>query len=274
MATYAIGDVQGCFSALQDLLELISYNPASDTLWFTGDLVNRGPQSVEVLRFVSRETKAVTVLGNHDLSLLALSEGVIKPDKQDTYIEVLKAPDKDSLLLWLRQQPLMHVDHTLGFAMAHAGVYPLWTIEKALTLADEVHQVLIGPQYVEFLNHMFGEEPSIWHNDLKGYDRLRFISNAFTRMRYCSLDGELNLKAKGPLSHAPKDGVAWFNVPNPAWLGISILFGHWASLKGKTNQPNIFALDTGCVWGECLTAICLETKQSYGVNCEKPPIPI
>ncbi|HET9843078.1 MAG TPA: symmetrical bis(5'-nucleosyl)-tetraphosphatase [Gammaproteobacteria bacterium] len=269
MATYAIGDVQGCFRALQSLLEKIGFNPQQDTLWFVGDLVNRGPQSSEVLRYIKNlEDRAITVLGNHDLSLLALSYGIIESKPKDTYQTVLEEPDAKELLHWLKSQSLMHFDAQLNYACAHAGIFPLWDINSAQIFASEVETILRSTHSEVFLRNMFGKEPVAWDPHLTGWSRLRFITNAFTRMRFCTLHGELNLTAKGGLSKCPSDCVPWFHYAKPAWLGCNIVFGHWAALNGETHRDSIQALDTGCVWGNCLTAFCLETKQRFQIECQ------
>ena len=185
MATYAIGDVQGCFLQLKELLALIEYDPSKDTLWFTGDLVNRGSHSLETLRFISAlPPTTICVLGNHDLALLAAAEGAIKPQPGDTYDDILKADDKDELLQWLRYRPLLHHDSQLNFTLTHAGIYPLWTLSKAAGLAKEVEHLLQSPQYHEAMQVMFGDRPSVWSDSLVGWERFRFIVNAFTRMRF------------------------------------------------------------------------------------------
>lgn len=268
MPTYAIGDVQGCYQQLMQLLELINFDPAEDTLWFTGDLVNRGPQSLKVLRFVNGlGDKHKTVLGNHDLHLLAIASGATRRNESDTLNYVLNANDTDKLLNWLRMQPLMLHDEQTGYVLVHAGLAPSWTVSKAKQLAAEVETVIQGKDQKEFFEQMYGNEPALWTEGLTGYDRLRCIVNYFTRMRYCYEDGRLDLKYKGPPEGRSPELVPWFDVMPRANGEAKIIFGHWASLDGKADTINVFALDTGCVWGNKLTAMCLETRERFSVPC-------
>lgn len=269
MATYAIGDVQGCFEALERLLDHIHFNPAVDTLWFAGDLVNRGPDSLATLRFVkSLGAGAITVLGNHDLHFLAVAEGIRPPSSSDTLAQLLAAPDLADLMAWLRQLPLMHRDKSMGYTMVHAGIPPMWGLKKARRRAREVEACLQGGDYRRFLKAMYGNEPSGWTKGLRGMKRLRVITNYFTRMRFCSPDGALDLANKsGPM--AVTEGYApWFALENRKTQGKSIVFGHWAALEGNAAEPGIFALDTGCVWGGCLTALRLEDQERFSVGCD------
>lgn len=267
MATYAIGDVQGCFLQLKELLALIEYDPSKDTLWFTGDLVNRGSHSLETLRFISAlPPTTICVLGNHDLALLAAAEGAIKPQPGDTYDDILKADDKDELLQWLRYRPLLHHDSQLNFTLTHAGIYPLWTLSKAAGLAKEVEHLLQSPQYHEAMQVMFGDRPSVWSDSLVGWERFRFIVNAFTRMRFCDESGTLDLGNKSEKAHH-QTFFPWFKVPHRKTKQDRLIFGHWAALQGQTDVLGVFALDTGCVWGNALTAMCLETEQKFQVAC-------
>lgn len=251
MAVYAIGDVQGCYDSLQRLLLRINYQPDDDELIFVGDLVNRGPKSLEVLRFIRSLSKVRVVLGNHDLYLLAVGYGVMEPHPKSTLDEILLAPDKVVLLDWLRQQPLFYYDADGRRAFVHAGIPPQWSIVRAVGYADEVAQVLRGQDYVTFLAQMYGDEPLLWSDDLTGYDRLRYIVNALTRMRYCTHEGVLDLLNKGEQSPVP-DYKPWFD-----WYcgDVAICFGHWAHLQGHSGHPNCHALDTGCVYGNGLTAM-------------------
>ena len=261
MATYAIGDVQGCFGSLLKLLDLLRFDPAGDRLWFVGDLVNRGPDSLETLRFVrDLDDRALTVLGNHDLHLLALAAGKSKQEKRHNLDSVLKAPDRDELLDWLRFRPLMHFDPRKEFALIHAGLPPQWDLLDALSCAEEVEGALRGPDYLDFLQAMYGNEPKSWSGSLSGMDRLRFITNCFTRLRYCDANGTLALKEKAaPDSRAP-GMIPWFQVPNRASRGVRIIFGHWSTL-GYAAGHNTWALDTGCVWNGRLTAIRVRRKK-------------
>lgn len=258
MAIYAIGDVQGCYEPLRRLLDLLRFDPTADRLWLVGDLVNRGPQSVEVLRLV-RELgeRAITVLGNHDLTLLAVAAGQVQPKKKDTFQMVLDAPDSAELLDWLRRRPLLHHDAALGFTLVHAGLPPQWDLALAQRCAAELAATLRGPQYEDFLAHMFGGEPRSWRDDLAGYDRLRFIVNALTRMRFCTLAGELNFTDKGPPGSQGAGLWPWFTLPNRRSAELRIVFGHWAALD-YYRAPGVYALDSGCVWGNRLTAIRLD----------------
>lgn len=268
MATYAIGDIQGCYSSLQKLLKHIQFDPNLDQLWFTGDLVNRGTQSLEVLRFIKGlGARQRCVLGNHDLHLLACAFAQHQGWKDDTFAEILAAPDKDELMAWLRQQPLFYYDEQLEFAMVHAGLAPTWDLAKALALAKEVETVIRGEQLQDFLKHMYGDKPDLWDEELTGWDRLRAITNHFTRMRFCYPDGRLELSDKGPADAPQERLMAWFRLPNRVNSDLKIIFGHWAALGGITNTPLTYAMDTGCVWGFKLTAMRLEDGKRFGVDC-------
>lgn len=265
MATYAIGDVQGCLAELHDLLDLIRFDPAQDRLWFTGDLVNRGPHSLETLRFIkSLGCAAISVLGNHDLHLLAVATGASRVKRKDTFAAVLEAPDRDELLDWLRRLPLLHGDG--AFYLIHAGLPPQWDMETAGRCAREVEAVLRGDDYAEFFPHMYGDRPDHWAEELRGWDRLRFITNCFTRMRYCTADGCLDLKEKGPIGRQAEGLVPWFNTPNRRSAGARIIFGHWSTL-GFHVENDCFGLDTGCLWGGSLTALRLDTLQRFSTPC-------
>lgn len=256
MATYAIGDIQGCYSALQRLLERTAFDPQQDRLWIVGDLVNRGPQSLEVLRLLRNLGSAATVvLGNHDLYLLMVAAGYKRREDDDTLFQVLEAPDRDELLYWLSRQPLLHVegDHVL----VHAGLLPGWTVARAQALADEVGAALTGSAAHKFLLHLPGNQPERWSEDLAGWDRLRVIVNAMTRMRFCSADGRMALRAKGAPDKAPPGTLPWFLVPERYNRTHTIVFGHWSAL-GFYRAPGIIALDSGAVWGGKLTAVRLE----------------
>lgn len=265
MATYAIGDIQGCYDEMRRLLDTIGFDPAQDRLWLVGDLVNRGPQSLEVLRYLrGLGDRAITVLGNHDLHLLVVAAGVRKPHRGDTLDALLAAPDRDELLDWLRRQRLMHVD--AGYAMVHAGLLPQWNIAQALALAREVETALQGPDYGEFLNCMYGNAPAQWHDDLSGYDRLRVIVNAMTRLRLCTPDGAMEFTHKTGLAGAPAGYLPWFDVPGRAGSDTPVLFGHWAAL-GLILRPEVLGLDSGCVWGRRLTAVRLEDRRVFQCGC-------
>ena len=261
MATYAIGDVQGCYDSLQRLLERIAFDPTGDRLWFVGDLVNRGPDSLAVLRFVkSLGDRAVVVLGNHDLHLLARGEGQVSYAKKDNLDDVLDAADRDELLAWLRHRPLIHHDPDKRFTMVHAGLPPQWDLALALACARELEAVLRGPDHRAFLMAMYGDEPAIWSPDLAGMDRLRFITNCLTRMRYCDPLGRLDLSAKGHPITQPANALPWFRIPWRASRGERIVFGHWSTLKWLA-EDNVWSLDTGCLWGGHLTAIRIRRQR-------------
>ncbi|PIE24869.1 MAG: diadenosine tetraphosphatase [Neptuniibacter caesariensis] len=277
MATYAIGDIQGCYDELQALLEKIRFSD-SDTLWIAGDLVNRGPKSLETLRFLKQlGNRAVCVLGNHDLHLLAVHYGAVNTKSSDTLSSILCAHDRHELMHWLRKQKLMFWDKDRGYAMVHAGIPPCWTIRKALKRAKEVEQVLKSTLAREFFNHMYGNKPDNWSAKHEGWNRLRLIANYLTRMRFCSPEGRLNFTAKGSLESQPPGYLPWFKIPrkDPLEDNINILFGHWAALEGKTGKPNVFALDTGCVWGNRLSALRLEDHQIFSAEAigRKPTPP-
>ncbi|MBX3708360.1 MAG: symmetrical bis(5'-nucleosyl)-tetraphosphatase [Gammaproteobacteria bacterium] len=268
MTTYVIGDVQGCFTELEALLKQIDFRQDNDTLWFTGDLVNRGPCSLEVLRFVkSLDQHQVAVLGNHDLHLLAVAYGVRELHRDDTLDEILTAPDKNELIDWLRHRPLLHYDKSTGYVMAHAGLAPLWNLTQARRLAEEVEMLLRGGTPETFLKGIYGNQPDYWDDHLSGIERWRCIVNFLTRMRFCYADGRLDLSYKGEIGGKPKELIPWFDVPERENVNEKIIFGHWAALNGKTDAPNLYALDTGCVWGNSLTAMCLENGERFSVHC-------
>ncbi len=258
MAVYAIGDIQGCYEPLQRLLDRLRFDPAADTLWLVGDLVNRGPHSVEVLRLLhSLSERIVAVLGNHDLTLLAVAAGQVKPKRKDTFHTILEAPDRHELLDWLRHRPMLHHDTELGFTMVHAGLPPPWDLALAQRCAAELEATLRGPGWMKFMGQMFGSEPRCWRKDLVGDDRLRFTVNALTRMRFCTADGVLSFSEKGPPGSQDTGLLPWFAVPRRRNADLKIIFGHWAAL-GYYRAPGIYALDSGCVWGHRLTAIRLD----------------
>jgi bis(5'-nucleosyl)-tetraphosphatase (symmetrical) len=264
MAIYAIGDVQGCYDPLCRLLEKIRFEPVRDKLWFAGDLVNRGPQSLETLRFVRKLGKcAVTVLGNHDLHMLAAYENPKRLRPKDNLERILSAPDCEELMDWLRHRPLLHHDGERGFTLVHAGIPPQWNLKRARSAARELERVLRGDHCDEFLRKMYGNTPRRWSSKLTGWARLRYITNAFTRMRFCDLDGNLELRKKGPPSPRARKYVPWFDVPRRRNKGLKIVFGHWSTL-GNVKREGIYPLDTGCVWGGCLTAMRLRRR--------KPPV--
>jgi len=271
MTTYAIGDVQGCFDELQALLGAIDFDPSKDRLWFVGDLVNRGPKSLETLRFVrDLGERSVCVLGNHDLHLLALALGFSKEREDDTLAGVLSAPDRGELLDWLRRQPLIHLD--ADHLLVHAGLPPQWDPEEARALAQEVEEELRGPRYRDFLAHLYGCWPNRWSNELKGVERLRVIVNALTRMRFCTPDGTMEFRTKGESTQAPAGYLPWFDVPGRKSAGVTVICGHWSAL-GLRVKPNLLALDSGCVWGGTLTAVRLEDRRVYEISCRASAAP-
>ena len=265
MATIAIGDVQGCYDQLMRLLERARYDDARDVLWFVGDLVNRGPQSAQTVRFVKKlGARQVTVLGNHDLALLVIAAGIKKPHRGDTYDELLAAPDREELLHWLRHQKMMHAGE--GYAMVHAGLLPQWSVARALALAQDVEFALQGPDYREFLANMYGNEPVRWRDELAGYDRLRVIVNAMSRMRLVTADGSMEFSHKIGLANLPAGYLPWYDAPGRASRGDRVIFGHWAAL-GLLLREDVVCLDSGCVWGRALSALRLEDRRVYQLEC-------
>lgn len=274
LATYAIGDIQGCYDELQQLLGKINFNQDKDKLWFTGDLVNRGPKSLETLRFIySLGENAIVVLGNHDLHLLATAFEHEKPGRKDTLEDILNAPDREQLMEWLRRKPLMHVEEETGLVMIHAGLHPDWSIEKAQLLAREVENVLQSDEHIQFYKHMYGDKPSNWSDDLTSWPRLRFITNIFTRLRYCTPAGKIALGSKREPGTQPAGFHPWFSIEHRSSRATPILFGHWSTLILSKNidYPNVYPLDTGCLWGGHLTALRIDTTpyQAYKVDCHK-----
>lgn len=260
MATYAIGDVQGCDDELGQLLNELDFSPSRDTLWFVGDLVNRGPRSLEVLRRVKAlGSSAISVLGNHDLHLLAVVLSPNEPIKaKDTLQPILGAPDRDELIHWLRHRPMLHHDAKLGYTLIHAGLPPQWDLAQARACASELETVLRDERHCrELFANMYGDKPDRWSDDLRGIARLRFITNSLSRLRYCRADGTLELKFKGELKDAPAHLLPWFKVPDRRTRDSRIVFGHWSAL-GYYDGDNVLAIDTGCVWGEKLCAVRLD----------------
>lgn len=264
MAVYAVGDIQGCHDELQHALDQVGFEPGSDTLWCVGDLVNRGPKSLEVLRFFrDLGESGVCVLGNHDLHLLALAAGNGKHKDEPSLARVLSAPDRDELLHWLRHRPLLHYDPGLDFAMVHAGLPPQWDLDTARACASEVETVLRDDSHSAYFMQMYGNKPNRWEPSLSGMARWRFITNCLTRLRFCELNGRLRLKEKGPPGSQAEGRIPWFAHPERASRTQRILCGHWSTL-GYLAGHNIWALDTGCVWGGALTLLRLD---------QDPPLP-
>jgi bis(5'-nucleosyl)-tetraphosphatase (symmetrical) len=268
MALYAIGDIQGCASAFDALLRKLRFRPSRDRLWLVGDLVNRGPDSLAVLRRVIGLGRSVTcVLGNHDLHLLATVAGRRDLSPADTFGEVLGAPDADDLIDWLRRRPLMHYDAHARRLLVHAGIPPSWTVAQAREQARDVEALLRGRRWRAALRTMYGNEPSEWSRKLDREEKRRYTINALTRMRYCDKRGRLDLKESGPPGSQPKGLMPWFDAPERRARGVHIVFGHWAAL-GLMRRSDVTALDSGCVWGNCLTAVRLgKPGRAVRVNC-------
>lgn len=257
MAVYAIGDVQGCYANLRALLRKIEFDPVHDRLWFTGDLVNRGPQSAEVVRFIADlGERAVTVLGNHDLHLLAVAAGAAPLLPSDTFADLLDSFESEHLLTWLRQRPLFHRDASIGYSLVHAGLLPQWDVAQAQAYAREVEALLIDARSVDLFHHMYGDKPDRWHSELTGWGRLRLIVNAFTRLRFCDPDGRIDFRHKGPPGSQPPRLVPWFKAPSRRSQTERLVFGHWSTL-GRWDRNGVIGLDTGCCWGGHLTAVRL-----------------
>jgi bis(5'-nucleosyl)-tetraphosphatase (symmetrical) len=281
MAMYLIGDVQGCDAPLQRLLDAIAFTPSRDTIYLLGDLVNRGPGSDKVLRrLMAYGSSARCLLGNHDLHLLAIAYGVRKPNRNDTLDCILQAPDRAVLLGWLQQQNLalaLTTPHT-RWLMVHAGVLPQWSTDQTLALAAEVEAMLRGPQAPEFFQHMYGNTPASWSEDLQGMDRLRVVVNALTRLRFCSADGLMEFDTKEGAGTAPAGYGPWFDAPGRQTRDCTLAFGHWSTL-GWLGRSDVYSLDSGCVWGGCLTALEISTgaelaaPQRHEVHCEAAQIP-
>jgi bis(5'-nucleosyl)-tetraphosphatase (symmetrical) len=257
MAVYAIGDLQGCLDPLRILLDRMRFEPSSDALWFAGDLVNRGPQSLDVLRFVRTLPNVVTVLGNHDLHLLAVASGQTPAKKLDTFEALLEADDRDELLAWLRRQPLLHHDEALGYTLVHAGLLPQWDLSTAVRLATEAGTLIGRSDRNELFTHMYGDTPDHWEDQLGGWARLRVIINAFTRLRYCDSVGRMDLRPKGRPGTQAAHLMPWFQVPGRRSGDMRVVFGHWSTL-GVWNSDGVIGLDSGCVWGGRLTVVRLD----------------
>ena len=266
MTIYAIGDVQGCYDDLVRLLDKLKFDPANDQLWLAGDLVNRGPKSLETLRFIRHLGEcAVSVLGNHDLHLLAVACKGEKQKKKDTFEDILNSPDREELLDWLRHRPLIHHDAEFEFTLVHAGIHPGWDLPTARALAKEVENQLQSHDRSEFFKHMYGNYPEQWSDELKGWDRLRFITNIFTRLRYCDNDGKPDFGPKGPPGTQATGLCPWFEIQTRKTRNEKIIFGHWSTL-GSGEPANVYPLDTGCVWGGRLTALAISIAGTQYVD--------
>lgn len=274
MAVYWIGDIQGCNAALGRLLEDVAFSPSRDQLIVLGDLVNRGPDSVGVLRrLMGWQGSVQCLLGNHDLHALAVTMGFGRTKRQDTLDSLVNAPDREALVDWLRQQHLALWSH--GVLSVHAGVLPSWSLAQTLALADEVQAVLRGPEMPLFLAHMYGNEPSAWRDDLAGLERWRVVVNAFTRLRFCTADGRMEFATKDNAARAPAGFMPWFDVPGRRTADITVAFGHWSTL-GWQGRSDVWSLDTGCVWGGCLSAMRQGDdgqRRLVQVACEQAQLP-
>lgn len=271
MATYAIGDIQGCYFSFQRLLDHIGFDLRRDRLWLVGDLVNRGPGSLEVLRWmVAHQDSIVAVLGNHDLHTLAVAEGYVSFHKGDTLQALLAAPDREELLHWLRHQHMAYVQN--DFLMVHAGLLPQWTCEQAVALGAEVEDALRSKDYRLFFAKMYGNFPDCWDDHLEGVNRLRMITNAMTRLRVCTNEGRMDFRFKGELKDVPVGFMPWFDVPSRKSIDKTIVFGHWSAL-GLQQRGNLAALDTGCLWGGQLTTMRLEDRAVFQVPCSPQDLP-
>lgn len=269
MATYAVGDIQGCFDPLQCVLDKCQFDPDKDVLWVAGDIVNRGPKSLKTLRFLaSLGNSVIAVLGNHDLHLLATAFGCRDYNNRDTLKKVLKAPDRDELLYWMLHRKMIHHDAKLGYTMVHAGIPPQWTLADALNYGSEIESILRSHKFELFFRSMYGNKPDCWDNKLKGAERWRVITNYFTRMRFCTAEGKMEFACTQGADSAPKGYKAWYEHDNRLARNDRILFGHWAALQGKTNNPNAIALDTGCVWGGKLSMLRLEDQKWFRCDCD------
>ncbi|MFW5825281.1 MAG: symmetrical bis(5'-nucleosyl)-tetraphosphatase [Marinobacter sp.] len=266
MTDYAIGDIQGCYDRLLEVLDKVAFSPSRDRLWVAGDIINRGPSSLETLRYVANlGSSAVVVLGNHDLHLLAVALGGHSIRRKDTLQDILEAPDHDELLHWLLQQNICVQDARRNLVMAHAGLPHIWGVEKGVALARELEAVLRGPDVDGFFEHMYGNQPERWQDDLQGMDRWRMITNYFTRMRFIAEDGTLELTAKETADSSPEGYAPWFTFPRDD--DVRVIFGHWAALEGDTGKDRYIGLDTGCVWGGKLTVMNLDTGEKIHCDC-------
>lgn len=271
MATYAIGDIQGCYKSLKELLSKINFQPNTDTLWLTGDLVNRGPNSLETIEFLLNEIpekNLVTVLGNHDLYLITLFYHIFdSKDFDHSLDEILNHKNAAIYINWLTSKPLLHFDKNTNYALVHAGIDPAWEIDDAIKYSKEIQEILTSNHeniIKDFLKNMYGNLPNKWNDSLTGFDRLRYITNVFTRMRFLHKDGSLDFISKEKESESL---IPWFDFPNRKTANIQIIFGHWAALEGVL-RPNIFGIDTGCIWNNELTALCLDSHKIFNVSCK------
>ena len=275
MSTYAIGDVQGCYSELQNLLNEINFDERRDELWFAGDLVNKGPKSLQTLRFIKAlGVNAKITLGNHDLHLLAVAKNIQPLLKKDTIQEILAADDVKELIDWLKSRPLLITDDNLNFTMVHAGLPPQWSLENAKEFAKECELILQSEKINKLLAEMYGDTPNIWVNSLQDYAKQRFIINCFTRIRFCNSDGMLDFDAKVAPGKQNTSLIPWYSLPNRKTKDNKIIFGHWSTVhignEKNFKQYNVYPIDTGCLWGGRLTAMRLEDEKVFSVPSEEP----
>jgi bis(5'-nucleosyl)-tetraphosphatase (symmetrical) len=269
MTRYAVGDLQGCFAPLRKLLDQVRFDPERDELWSVGDIVNRGPESLACLRFLAGlGDRARVVLGNHDLHLLAVANGIRPLKRGDTLREILDAPDCAELLGWVQNQPLLYSSPDDDYTLVHAGLAPQWSLADAKRLAAEVGAVLRGPDHLQLLRNMYGDQPDRWSESLRGVERWRVVINYMTRMRFCTPEGQLEFASKEGPEDAPPGFLPWFDVPGRKSAGHTLIVGHWASLMGRANRSDVIALDTGCVWGQQLSLFNMETKRIHHCDCK------
>ncbi|MXP51132.1 bis(5'-nucleosyl)-tetraphosphatase (symmetrical) ApaH [Pantoea sp. SoEX] len=267
MSTYLVGDIHGCYKELRTLLNKVDFNPQNDTLWLTGDLVSRGPNSLNVLRYIKSIDHCVKlVLGNHDLNLLSIYAGINNAKPKYNLTKLLKSEDIDDLINWLRCKPLIQIDEQKKIIMSHAGITPQWNLKTAKKCASEIEKILSSDMYSSFLSSIYGNMPNNWSEELKGLARLRFITNAFTRMRYCFNNGQLEMFSKNIIESSNMPIKPWFDIKNKISDDYTIIFGHWSALKGKGTPKNIIGLDTGCCWGGNLTLLHWEEKKYWSTK--------
>lgn len=262
MANYAIGDIQGCYHEFMELLSKLNYNPKKDSLWIAGDMVNRGPDSLETLKFIFENRKNIRcVLGNHDLHLMAIYFGIREPRLSDTLNKILKHKQRHDWIEWLSTLPLIQYDSSTDFCMIHAGLAPQWTLKQAIKYSKEVENAIQGKKAETFFKNMYGNSPTNWKNELTDYRRLRCITNYFTRVRAVKLNGSMDFNYKGSIDSLPSNYLAWFKHPHRKTKSHKIIFGHWAALEGYVDNKKLFGIDTGCVWGRYLTALNMDTLE-------------
>jgi len=276
VATYAIGDIQGCYRQLLKLLKKLEFNPQRDRLILLGDLVNRGPQSLEVIRYAMQNEASIDiVLGNHELHLLGVLDGVKLPRPTDTFHDVVNAPDREAIRDWLITRPMAIYEQTRNVVVTHAGIHPEWTLQECLELAKEVEEVLQGPERTAMFENMFGNKPRRWCDSHSGWKRTRFIINALTRMRYLTTSGKMDFEEVRPPGEQLPNLIPWFEYPNRKPIDATIVFGHWSAL-GVFQEPGVLSLDSGCCWGRRLSAARIDTRsfEIISVRCKKIKLPV